>query len=100
MNIRDFQTQAILQVHQQLLDVWLNIPDQEPLTVDIADTIAQNAGMIASRLTIRWENDMIWCQNNDDNPSPDANREHTTTSLTQQFVSRQEEEGETWKGTK
>jgi hypothetical protein len=88
MNTRKYFSTALLQTHKLILEQFLlgRLDDEEQIDIETADQLAEDAALLASRLTVRWENYMAWHQANDDNPESDALRENSTVDLCQPFT--------------
>jgi hypothetical protein len=84
MNSRAFFTNVLFQTHKQVLEEFLIQPGDE-IDVETADLIANNAGLLASRLTAEWERCMRWFQEMDNDPASEMGRENSITDLTAPF---------------
>jgi hypothetical protein len=66
MTSRQFQTKALLQAHALVVKDYLSdCPSDDEISLETADWLATNAGYLAKRLTVEWEDSMAWAQEND-----------------------------------
>jgi hypothetical protein len=88
MTSRQFQTQALLQAHALAVTDYLSGASDKEISLETADQLADLAGLLAKRLTVEWENSMVWSQKNDlkikDGTSV-AYQQDSTTNLQEPF---------------
>jgi hypothetical protein len=85
MNSRQYFTTALLQCHKLVVDHFLIVrenPDEQ-IDIDTADQLAEDASLLAVRLTVQWQAAMRLTQLNDDNL--ESHRESSTADLFQPF---------------
>jgi hypothetical protein len=89
MTSREFETQALLQAHALVVKDFLSEHSaEEEISFHTADQLAANAGQLAKRLTVEWENGVVWSQQNDlriKEGTSDSNRQCSTTDLLEPF---------------
>jgi hypothetical protein len=90
MTPREFETQALLQAHALVVTDFLSRHSSKEgeISFETAEQLAANAGHLAKRLAVEWENGAVWSQENDlriKEGTSDSNRQCSTTNLLEPF---------------